>query len=278
MPFNPSAIQLADVVTILRTAGSVFAEDEAQLLASAAESPDELDALVARRASGLPVEQVVGWADFCGLQVTVGPGVFVPRRRSEFLVRLATDLGQDLARQAAAGAGVGAGGARCVVIDMCCGSGAVGVALATQLGGAELHAVDVDPVAVACARQNVRGAGRVYEGDLYEPLPAEIRGRADLLVANAPYVPTAEIALMPAEARLHEPRVALDGGPDGVEIHRRVASEAPQWLSPRGFLLIETSERQAPLTAEAVSRSGLAAEVVMDEDWSAAAVIGSRRG
>ena len=274
MPFNPSAIQLADVVTTLRTAGCVFAEDEAQLLAGSAESPDELDALVARRASGLPVEQVVGWADFCGLRITVDPGVFVPRRRSEFLVRRATDLAQDLAGRA----GAAARGARCVVIDMCCGSGAVGVALAKALGGADLHAVDVDPVAVACARQNVRGAGRVYEGDLYEPLPAELRGRVDLLVANAPYVPTAEIALMPAEARLHEPRVALDGGPDGVEIHRRVASEAPQWLSPRGFLLIETSERQAPLTAEAVSRSGLAAEVVMDEDWSAAAVIGSRRG
>jgi release factor glutamine methyltransferase len=265
MPFSPSASQLAGIITTLRTAGCVFAEDEARILAAAARSPADLDTLVARRAGGLPLELVVGWADFCGLRITVDPGVFVPRRRSEFLVREA----------AAAGLRLPARDGRCVVVDLCCGSGAVGLALAAALGGAELHAVDLDPAAVACARRNIGGDGRVYAGDLYEPMPEILRGRVDLIVANAPYVPTAEIPLMPAEARLHEPRVALDGGCDGVEVHRRVAAEARHWLSPSGLLLIETSERQAPLTAAAVAAAGLTATVVSDDDWAATVVIGS---
>jgi release factor glutamine methyltransferase len=263
MPVTLSPGQLTDIVTTLRTSGCVFAEEEAQLLASAASGPGELAEMVARRVAGLPIEQVVGWAEFCGLRVAVEPGVFVPRRRSEFLVRRAAELGP---RPAA--------GALPVVLDLCCGSGAIGLAVAAALHGAELHAADIDPAAVRCARRNVGQRGRVYHGDLYEPLPAGLRGRVDILVVNAPYVPTAEIALMPAEARLHEPRVALDGGPDGVDLHRRAASGAPAWLAPGGCLLIETSERQAPLTAAAVSAAGLAPEVVTDDDWSAAVVIG----
>jgi release factor glutamine methyltransferase len=269
MSYSPSASQLAEIIGVLRNAGCVFAEDEADVLVSVARTAGELGTLAARRASGLPLEHVVGWADFCGLRVAVDPGVFVPRRRSEFLVRLAVGLGRQL------GGGSGPGG-QCVVVDLCCGSGAVGLAVAAALGGAELHAADIDPAAVACARRNLDGTGQVYEGDLYEPLPPALAGRVDLLLANAPYVPTAEIPLMPAEARLHEARVALDGGPDGVAIHRRVAAQAPRWLSPGGRLLIETSERQAPLTTDAIAAAGLTATVRTDEDWAAAAVIGSR--
>jgi release factor glutamine methyltransferase len=272
VPFSPSASQLAGIVATLRDAGCVFAEDEARVLAAAAANPGDLDALAARRAGGLPLEHVVGWADFCGQRIAVDGGVFVPRRRSEFLVREAAVLGRRLSARG------GAGGSRCVVVDLCCGSGAIGLALAAALGGAELHAVDIDPAAVTCARRNVGGSGRVYAGDLYEPLPADLRGRVDLLVVNAPYVPTAQIPLLPAEARLHEPRVALDGGSDGVEVHRRVAAQAPRWLSPRGSLLIETSEQQAPLTAGAVTAAGLAVTVVSDDEWAATAVIGHQGG
>jgi release factor glutamine methyltransferase len=267
MPVCPSASQLAGFVTTLRAAGCVFAEDEAKLLMSAASTADELAAMVGRRAGGLPLEQVVGWAEFCGLRITVAPGVFVPRRRSEFLVQ-----------QAAAAAGNGRGGAPLVLVDLCCGSGAVGVALAATLGGAELHAVDIDPAAVACARGNVPSSGRVYEGDLYEPLPARLHGQVGILVANAPYVPTGELGLMPTEARLHEPAVALDGGPDGVDIHRRVAAGAPLWLAPDGCLLIETSERQASLTAQAVTRAGLVARVLTSAHMPTVVVMGSRPG
>jgi release factor glutamine methyltransferase len=270
MSFSPSARQLAEIITKLRAAGCVFAEDEARLLVAAAGTAQDLDALAAQRAAGLPLEQVVGWAEFCGLRVAVVPGVFVPRRRSEFLVGQAVERGRELAGHGAASGG------QCLIADLCCGTGAVGLAIAMALSPAELHAADIDPVSVACARENLAGRGHVHAGDLYEALPTTLLGRVDLLVANAPYVPTGEIALLPAEARLHEPRVALDGGADGVALHRRIAAAAPQWLSPHGYLLIETSEHQAPLTAAAVTGTGLFATIATDHDWSATVVIGAR--
>jgi release factor glutamine methyltransferase len=248
------------LVARLRAAGCVFAEEEARLLAAAAGSAGELAALAARRVRGEPLEHVLGWAEFCGRRVRVEAGVFVPRRRSEFLVR-----------RAAAHIRPGA-----VVVDLCCGSGAVGAALGP---GVELHAVDIDPVAVRCARWNTAEAGgRVHLGDLYAPLPAALRGRVDVLVANAPYVPTASIPLLPPEARDHEPLAALDGGADGVALQRRVAAGARRWLAPGGRLLIETSGRQAPLTAAAVAAAGLTPEVASDEELDATVVIGTAPG
>ena len=144
------------------------------------------------------------------------------------------------------------------MVDLCCGSGAVGAALAAALGDVELYAVDIEPAAVRCARRNVVAAGgQVYEGDLYAPLPAGLRGRVDVLVANAPYVPTDAVGLLPPEARLHEPLVALDGGADGLDVLRRVIAAAPRWLAPGGILLVETSERQASRLVAAVAGSGL---------------------
>jgi release factor glutamine methyltransferase len=264
---TPAIMTVAEaaVVARLRTAGCVFAEDEARLLIAAASTPHELAGMVDRRVAGLPLEHVVGWAEFCGLRVIVGPGVFVPRRRSEFLVS------QAVAATAAAGEGP-------VVLDLCCGSGAVGLAVVTALGEAELHAADIDPGATAYARRNLAViGGHVHVGNLYDPLPARLRGRIELIVVNAPYVPTADIGLMPPEARLHEPEVALDGGIDGVGIHRRVAAGAGGWLAPSGSLLIETSERQAPLTRAAMVAAGLAATIASDDELDATVVIGRPR-
>ncbi|WP_173915125.1 putative protein N(5)-glutamine methyltransferase [Streptomyces barkulensis] len=266
-PFPASSITsaLPAVAARLRAAGCVFAEDEARLMLSAARAPDELAAMVERRAGGLPLEHVLGWAEFRGLRIAVEPGVFVPRRRTEFL-----------ARRAAALAGRRRGA---VVLDLCCGSGAVGAAVAAAVEGVELHAADVDPAAVRCARRNLAPAGgRVYEGDLYAPLPASLRGRVDVLVANAPYVPTGEMGLLPAEAREHEPPVALDGGPDGLGVQRRVVEEAPRWLAPDGRLLVETGGHQAPRTAQAVARAGLVPETVVCEELYATVVLGSPAG
>ncbi|HCA85808.1 MAG TPA: putative protein N(5)-glutamine methyltransferase, partial [Streptomyces sp.] len=164
-----------------------------------------------------------------------------------------------------------------VVVDLCCGSGAVGAALVAALDRAELYAVDIDPAAVRCARRNVAATGgEVYEGDLYEPLPAALRGRVDVLVANAPYVPTEAIGLLPPEARVHEPLVALDGGADGLDVQRRVTASASLWLAPGGCLLVETSERQAPRTAEAFARDGLVPRVMACDELNATVVIGTR--
>ena len=243
------------LVARLRAAGCVFAEDEARLLRAAAGSPAELDELAARRVDGAPLEALLGWAEFCGLRIAVDPGVFVPRQRTAFLVA-----------QAVRRAGPGA-----VVVDLCCGTGAIGAAIAAAVPGVEVHAADVDPAAVACARRNLP---RVYQGDLYAALPDRLRGRVDLLVVNAPYVPTAAIATMPPEARDHEPRVALDGGADGLDVQRRVAADAPAWLRPGGALLIETGADQAERTAALFAAARLTPQVAYAED--ATVVIGER--
>jgi release factor glutamine methyltransferase len=248
------------VVAALRAAGCVFAEDEARLLLDAASTAAELTALVDRRVAGEPLEHLLGWAEFRGLRIAVDPGVFVPRRRTGFLVEQAAALAPP----------------RPVVVDLCCGSGAVGVALASELGSVHLHAADVDPAAVACARRNVAAVGgRVYEGDLFAPLPADLRGRVDLLVANVPYVPSEAVAWMPPEARDHEPRVALDGGADGLDVARRVISEAPAWLAPGGSLLFETSEGQAPAAVALVAAGGLLPRIAADDELGATVVLGT---
>ena len=247
------------IVTRLRAAGCVFAEDEARLLMEAARTPAELDAMIGQRAAGLPLEQVVGWAEFCGLRITVAPGVFVPRRRTEFLVRQAVALTRPGA----------------VIVDLCCGAGAIGAALAAAVDRAEVHAADLDPAAVRCARQNLPG-GHVYQGDLYAPLPAGLRGRVAVLAANVPYVPSEQIGFLPPEARAHEPRAALDGGTDGLDVLRRVAAGAAGWLAPGGHLLSEISERQAPQAEAALAAGRLAAHVVSSADLDATVVIGRR--
>jgi release factor glutamine methyltransferase len=249
-----------DVVVTLRAAGCVYAEEEADVLAAAAASAADLDRMLRRRAAGEPLEHVVGWAEFCGLRIAVEPGVFVPRRRTELVVEVAARL--------SAGAPV--------VVDLCCGSGAVGAALAARLPGAVVHAADSDPVAVSCARRNLAVVrGHVHCGDLYDALPPDLRGRVDLLVANAPYVPSGDLALMPAEARLHEPAHALVGGVDGLDVHRRIAAEAPHWLSPAGHVVIETSRRQAAGTEAALIDAGLVATIEYDDNLGATVAIGS---
>jgi release factor glutamine methyltransferase len=274
MSVSLSPLHRSAIVAELRAAGCVFAEDEAQLLITAAETPADLTAMVGQRVAGLPLEYVLGWADFCGLRIAVDPGVFVPRRRSEFLVAQAVSL----VRQAGAPPGPGVPGRpRIVLLDLCCGSGAIGAALAAALGPVELHATDIDPSAVKCARRNLGPlGGQVYEGDLYQPLPAALRGRVNLLAANVPYVPTEEVALLPAEARMHEPRGALDGGEDGLDILRRAAGAAPPWLAPGGHLLTETSEHQAARAAGIVAESGLITQIVSSEELNATVVTGTR--
>ena len=270
MSASPAQVPPPVVVSRLRAAGCVFAEDEARLLVSAARTPAELEAMVDRRVGGVPLEYVIGWAEFCGLRITVAPGVFVPRRRTELLVDEATRVLRPLAAERDRVAAP-------VVIDLCCGSGAVGAALLATIGRMDVHAVDIEPVAVRCARRNLADSGaQVYEGDLYAPLPERLRGRVDVIVANAPYVPSASIRLLPPEARLHEPSTALDGGADGLDVQRRVAEDAAGWLAPGGHLLIETSEQQASETFAVVTRGGFVARVVHSEEQGGTVVVGTR--
>jgi release factor glutamine methyltransferase len=254
-------VDLEETTFLLRSAGCVYAEEEAALLSEAAsdgEGSGSLEALVARRVAGEPLEVIVGWADFGGLRVRIVPGVFVPRQRSMALVE----------------ASVVAAPKR--LLDLGCGSGALAAAVRRRLPDLEVWAVDVDPAAVACAALNLPGVPgeQVLCGSWFEPLPASLRGTFDVILANAPYVPSAAVALMPPEARDHEPLTALDGGADGLDRQRVVIGQAPQWLRPGGRLVIEVGEAQVATATTLVEESGLRATVVTDADLGATVVIG----
>ena len=260
--------ELDQVVGTLRAAGCVFAEDEAALLTAEAEDASQLAAMVARRAQGEPLELVLGWAEFLGLRVAVEPGVFVPRRRTAYLAELA--------------AGFLAPGD--IVVDLCCGAGAIGASLLDTMrrrgdGDIELHAADVSAAAVRCARKNLaaaidEGVAFVYQGDLDAPLPPSIAGKVSVLTANVPYVPSAEIALLPAEARDYEPLSALDGGADGLDLLRLVAEAAPRWLRPGGAVLIEISDRQQDSAIAAFRAAGLEPRLHESEDDFSTVLLG----
>lgn len=268
-PFRPPVPPDPGLVARLRSAGCVFAEEEAALLEDAATSSPELEGLAARRIAGEPLEQVVGWALFAGRRIMVEPGVFVPRRRTEFLAAEAARLASLVV----------AAGHVPVVVDLCCGAGAIGAAVADAVDGIDLIAADIDPAAVRVARRNLEPLGaRVREGDLFQALPPELRGRVDVLAVNAPYVPSDEIAMLPPEARDHEAMLALDGGVDGLDVHRRVAASALDWLAPGGRLLIETSRLQAPTAMALMTAGGLNAHAIHDEARAATVVVGARGG
>ncbi|GGF17799.1 putative protein N(5)-glutamine methyltransferase [Williamsia phyllosphaerae] len=238
-----------DIVASLRSAGCVFAEDEAALLIDAADGPAELAAMVSDRVAGRPLEYIVGWVAFGDLRIQVADGVFVPRSRTQLLAAQAARLVSGDA----------------VLIEMCCGAGAVAATVASRVPTAQIVACDIDPIATDCARRNLSDA-QVCTGDLFDALPDTLRGRVGVIAANAPYVPTDAIATMPREARQYEPRTTLDGGPDGLDIARRIVVGAPDWLGPGGHLLIETSTRQAGALCAAMVRRGFDARTITDED------------
>lgn len=259
------------IVSALRSAGCVFAEEEARLLLAEASRPGDLARNVQRRVAGVPLELILGWAEFAGRRILVEPGVFVPRRRTGLLVTEALALlpatWPDVPRPTPP-----------VVVDLCCGSGAVGAAIAHQAPWVEVHAADIDPVAVRCASRNVGPVGgQVHVGDLFDALPRELRGRIRVLVVNAPYVPTEAIGTMPPEARLYEPAASLDGGPDGLDFHRRVAAGGIGWLAPGGHLIIETSMRQAAGTSAILSAAGFGTRTVRSEEVDGTVVVGLAR-
>lgn len=251
--------QPTEIVERLRAAGCVFAEDEAAVLVASASDADQLESYVRERVAGTPLEHVVGWVDFCGVRVAIEPGVFVPRPRTGALV--------DRARgQLRAGS---------LLVDVCCGCGAVGAALAAAVAGIRILAVDSDERAASVARRNLAGVdAQVFRGDLFEPLPERYRGAVDIVTAVAPYVPTGELGLLPREARDFEPRAALDGGRDGLAVIERIIADAPLWLAPGGIFVTETGDRQADRVAALMTASGLVSEVERNEDAGTTVVVG----
>lgn len=251
----------AALASRLGAGGSVFAEDEADLLLDAgAGDPGRLRSLVQRRLAGEPLEYVLGWAAFDGHRVRVTPGIFVPRARTRVVVEQAARRLQRYDR----------------VVDLCCGAGAISVALFDRVGALDLVAADIDADAVEVAAENIGDRGIVVAGDLFAPLPERFRGAVDVIAVNAPYVPTAAIPTMPAEARDHEHRVALDGGADGLDLHRRIAAGADEWVRAGGAVVIEVSAEQAEASTALFAAAGFDATVVVDPEVDGTCVVAVR--
>ncbi len=268
------------LVARLRAAGCVFAEEEAaELRAAAPLRPGDRvgraarEDLVRRRVAGEPLEQVLGRARFAGRDVRVAPGVFVPRRRTELLVE---EAARRLTRRPQGGDPL--------LLELCCGTGAVTRVLLDRVPGLRAWAGDIDPAAVRCAAaalDGLPGMLGVAVGDLDAAVPSGLAGAVDVLAAHVPYVPTRALAAMPREARDHEPRRALDGGADGLDLLRAVARVAPRWLAPGGALLTEVVWEQLPAARLAYRATGLrpvvVEEAVEDAERGGLVLLGERR-
>jgi len=233
----------------LSTAGFVAAEEEAdELVARSAGDAGLLESLVARRLTGEPLAWITGAIPFCGFEVLVHPGVYVPRWQTEPLARRAEE------RLPAKG----------TAIDLCTGAGAIAKTLAMARPHARVVASDVDPRAVACAAAN---GVEVYCGDLFAPLPPALEGRTDVVVSVVPYVPTSALPLLPRDTFTFESPLSYDGGDDGTEILRRVLSDSPRFLRPGGALLLELGGDQTEALDHDLARLGYVdMTVVVDED------------
>ncbi len=246
-----------DAVAHLRASGSVFAEREAELIYASTTSPDVRRRRLASRAAGTPLEYVVGWAEFAGITVSLGPPAFIPRRRAEVLVKVAVELAANRPTTREAG----------VVADLGCGPGAIAAALATRLDGWDVHASDIDPGALVHARANAARFGfTVHAGDWWDALPAELYGRLDLVVAHLPYVPSAAVPLLPRDFRDAEPLHTVDGGDDGLDPWRRVAAAAGAWLAPDGALITQVTADQQAEACTIARSSRLDTRARIDDD------------
>ena len=217
----------------------------------------ELEALAQRRCRREPLQLIVGSVGFRYLDIAVAPGVFIPRPETEILAGLAADH--------TPGGGV--------VVEPCTGTGAVACAVATEASPATVIATDLSLAACALAQRNAAGGGAdvvVLHGDLLDPVPAALRGRVDVLVANPPYLAAAEMEGLEPEVTEHDPYEALVGGPTGSEVALRLVGEAPAWLAPGGWLLLEVDPARAEVTAAAMRVAGLV-DVQIERDLTGAA-------
>ena len=257
----PAQSDLADLTVRLSRAGFIAAQEEAnELLDRAAGDGELLDSLVARRLTGEPLAWIIGKVSFCGVEIRIDPGVYVPRWQTESLARRAVD------RLPATG----------VAIDLCTGSGAIARTLSTNRPGAHVVASDIDPRAVACAAAN---GVEVYRGDLFSPLPSALESRVDVIVAVVPYVPTSALPMLQRDTFAFESALSYDGGPDGTDILRRVLRETPRYLRGGGALLLELGGNQAEALRGELERVGyIDVSVLVDDEHDVRGIEARRRG
>jgi release factor glutamine methyltransferase len=239
----------SSVAERLSRAGCIAAGEEAdELLRAADGDAKRLECLVDRRTRGEPVAWLTGTATFCGIELVVAPGVYVPRPQTEALARRAASLMPP--------AGIG--------VDLCTGAGAIAAVMSAAAPAGRVIATELDPAAARCAREN---GVEVLIGDLDEPLPPDLAGRVDVLIAVPPYVPQEELHLLPRDVRDHEPRLALDGGMGGTAVLDGIARLAPRWLRPGGWLLLELGGEQAGSIGPLLGGLGFGEiEVTRDEE------------
>lgn len=223
---------------------------------------------VKRRAAGEPLQYVTGEMPFRHIVVRVEPGVFIPRPETEVLVEVALELIADVEEP--------------VVLEMCSGSGCIACAIATERPSARVVATEIAPRSAGVARANAGRLGvadrvTVIECDLFERVPVELRGTVDLVIANPPYIPSADMPELPEEILGFEPHLALDGGPDGLDVVRRIASGARSWLAPGGVLAMEIDETCAGYASEGVREWYQEVRTVRDLAGRDRVVVGRRR-
>lgn len=236
-------------------------------------TPEErvtLRAAIERRAAGEPLQYVTGEMPFRHLVLQVMPGVFIPRPETEVLVDAVLEHIDRSGSETPA------------VLDLCTGSGAVAVSVAFERPAARVHATEIVPATAEVARGNAERAGvgdrvTVLAGDLFGPLDPALRGTFDVVVSNPPYVPTADLASLPDEVAAHEPIVALDGGADGLDVVRRIATDGLVWLRPGGLLAVETDTSCAKEAAHILARWYEGVEVRRDLTGRDRIAIGTRR-
>lgn len=243
------ASDLVALTTLLENARFVAADEEAEELIEAADGDAALlDALVARRLTGEPLAWITGTVSFCGVTIRVAPGVYVPRWQTELLARRA------VARLPEHGC----------AIDLCTGAGAIATTLRAARPGARVVASDLDERAVGCARSN---GVEAYAGDLFAPVPPSLAGTVAVVAAVVPYVPTPELGLLQRDTFVFETPLSYDGGPDGMDLLRRVVAESPRFLRPGGALLLELGGEQADALRPDLAAHGFEeVDVIVDED------------
>ena len=203
--------------------------------------------MIARRATGEPVQLITGYAEFLGLQLISKPGVFVPRDSTEFLARQAVRRLR--------------GRRRAIAVDLATGGGTVALAVANETRGVKVFGTDLSARAIRVARENaarLRLRATFVTGDLFGSLPGDLRGKVDVITLHPPYVGRRELRELPDEIRRFEPAHTLtDNSLDGLGLVDRAAAEAGEWLKPGGWLLIEVSPDRARAVATVVRRHGL---------------------
>ena len=224
--------------------------------------------LVARRAGGEPFPFLTGRIEFWGLELTVRPGAFVPRPSSELTVQRAL---RKLRRRK-----------NPVVVDVCTGAGPIALALADELPTAEVWGADISLEGLAQGRYNAKkhGLDNVHfkKSDMYDGLPARLRGGVDLITGHVPYVPLGELDDLPAEVREFEPLYTLtDNSDDGLTLMRRAVADAVEWLRPGGWLLLEMSHDLPPRIRRLVKKAGLEDHGAASDEDDLSVVVEARK-